>query len=192
MPYGLVHESEEKLRAHFFAHGDPLSDSTTGHIRQSTFNRWRTWVSGTWKYDDPRLNMSHEGAALVWHLQPRVVLFPCPTNDCVSLCFVICPRWRRGRFAYKMAAFLTVFPTRCRRGSFAVTWRYALSYVHRFTVTGVTVKRWTYDNAQRHVTALRPISEAAHSWLYDKNSCLQALTNGIFTPADIALSALEK
>jgi len=28
----------------------------------------------------------------------------------------------------------------------------------------VTVKRWTYDNAQRHVTAFRPISEAAHSW----------------------------
>jgi len=32
----------------------------------------------------------------------------------------------------------------------------------------VTVKRWTYDNAQRHVTAFRPISEAAHSWSYDK------------------------
>jgi len=29
MPDGLVHESEEKLRAHFFAHGDPLSDWTT-------------------------------------------------------------------------------------------------------------------------------------------------------------------
>ena len=32
---------------------------------------------------------------------------------------------------------------------------------------GVTVKRWTYDNAQRHVTAFRPISEAAHSWSDD-------------------------
>ena len=28
--------------------------------------------------------MSHEGTARVWHFQPRVVLFPCPTNDCVS------------------------------------------------------------------------------------------------------------
>jgi len=28
MPHGLVHESEEKLRAHFFAHADPLSDWT--------------------------------------------------------------------------------------------------------------------------------------------------------------------
>ena len=28
-----------------------------------TINRWRTVVSGTWKYDDPSLNMSHEGAA---------------------------------------------------------------------------------------------------------------------------------
>ena len=26
-------------------------------------NRWRTVVSGTWKYDDTRLKMSHEGAA---------------------------------------------------------------------------------------------------------------------------------
>ena len=25
------------------------------------FNRWRTVVSGTWKYDDPRLKMLHEG-----------------------------------------------------------------------------------------------------------------------------------
>ena len=41
-------------------------------------------LSGTWKYDDPTLKMSHEGAAWVWHYQPRVVLFPCPTNDCVS------------------------------------------------------------------------------------------------------------
>jgi len=31
----------------------------------------------------------------------------------------------------------------------------------------VTVKRWTYDNAQRHVTAFQLISEAAHSWSYD-------------------------
>jgi len=27
---------------------------------------------------------------------------------------------------------------------------------------GVTVKQWTYDNAQRHVMAFQPISEAAH------------------------------
>ena len=53
-------------------------------LQSPTFNRWRTVVSGTWKYDDPRLNMSHEGTARVWHVQPRVVLFPCPTNDCVS------------------------------------------------------------------------------------------------------------
>ena len=50
----------------------------------STFNRWRTVVSATWKYDDPRLNMSHESAARVWHLQPTEVLFPCPTNYRVS------------------------------------------------------------------------------------------------------------
>ena len=28
--------------------------------------------------------MSHSGCALVWHFQPRVILFPYPTNDCLS------------------------------------------------------------------------------------------------------------
>ena len=51
---------------------------------RQTVNRWRTVVSATWKYDDPRLNMSHEGAARVWHVQPRVVTFPCRTNYRVS------------------------------------------------------------------------------------------------------------
>ena len=51
---------------------------------KNKFNRWWTVVSGTRKYDDPRLNMSHEGEARVWHVQPSVVLFPCPTNDCAS------------------------------------------------------------------------------------------------------------
>jgi len=37
---------------------------------------------------------------------------------------------------------------------------------------GVTVKRWTYDNAQRHLTAFRPISEAAHSWSCDNLCCI--------------------
>ena len=53
-------------------------------VDRSTVNRWRTVVSATWKYDDTRLNMSHEGAARVWHVQPRVVIFPCRTNYRVS------------------------------------------------------------------------------------------------------------
>jgi len=36
------------------------------------------------EYDEPEVEMSHDGAARVWHFQPRVVVFPCPTNDCVS------------------------------------------------------------------------------------------------------------
>ena len=35
------------------------------HLHYITFNSWRTVVSGTWKYDDPRLKMSHEGALCV-------------------------------------------------------------------------------------------------------------------------------
>ena len=66
-----------------------------------TFNRWRMVVSGTWKYDDPRLNMSHEGAARVWHLQPREVLFPCLTiqyNTIIQykICKAPCCRGFRG------------------------------------------------------------------------------------------------
>jgi len=33
---------------------------------------------------NPKLKISHESAARMWHFQPRVVLFPCFTNDCVS------------------------------------------------------------------------------------------------------------
>ena len=36
-------------------------------------------LPGLWR-DSPRLNMSHSGCALVWHVQPRVVIFPCRTH----------------------------------------------------------------------------------------------------------------
>ena len=45
-------------------------------------------MSGTWKYDEPEVEMSHKGTARVRHFQPRVVLFQCPTNDCVSYVFL--------------------------------------------------------------------------------------------------------
>jgi len=32
---------------------------------------------------------------------------------------------------------------------------------------GSTMTRWSFDNGQRHVTAFRPVSEAARSWSYD-------------------------
>ena len=44
-------------------------------LGRATVNRWRTIV---------RLNMSHSGCALVWHVQPRVVIFPCRTQYRVS------------------------------------------------------------------------------------------------------------
>jgi len=39
--------------------------------------------------------------------------------------------------------------------------------VYNYNDTRSTVTRWSYDNDQRHVTAFRPISEAAHSWSCD-------------------------
>ena len=91
-----------------------------------TFNRWCTIMSGTWKYDDPRLKMSHEGV-------------PCPTNYCVS--YVL---------SYDKKTTQNVKKQR----------RIYLTFAFCFTVTQgdiivsprVTVKWWTYDDAQRHVT----------------------------------------
>jgi len=39
-----------------------------------------------------------------------------------------------------------------------------------FSERHMTVTRSLFDNDQRHVTAFRPISEAAHSWSYDNVS----------------------
>ena len=46
-----------------------------------------------------------------------------------------------------------------------------LLLLHSLGQLQVTVKRCRYDNAQRHVTAFRPISEAAHNWSYDNVTC---------------------
>jgi len=39
--------------------------------------------------------------------------------------------------------------------------------VYHYNDTRSTVTRRSFDNDKRHVTAFRPISEAAHSWSYD-------------------------
>ena len=62
-----------------------------------TFNRWRTWVSGTCEIWRPSVEDVTRGRS------PRKKL-------CV-MCFVVWPT----RFAYKMAAFLRVLPTSWRR-----------------------------------------------------------------------------
>ena len=49
-----------------------------------------------------------------------------------------------------------------------VTWRCDIGHIsHRRPPT-----RLTFDNDKCHMTALRSISEAAHSWLYDKSKLL--------------------
>ena len=111
------------------------------------------------KYDDPRLKMSHEGAA-----HERL---------CV-ICFVVWPT----RFAYKMAAFLRVLPTSRRRQTKRKQKQRRIYSTSAFSERDTTVivkrvwrhRRVTRDNAQRHVTAFRPISEAARNWSYDKIS----------------------
>ena len=60
-----------------FSDDNAVCQSTS--VLWMTFNRWRTVVSGTWKYDDPRLKMLHEG--VLW------------TTKCV-ICFVIWPTTR--------------------------------------------------------------------------------------------------
>jgi len=43
--------------------------------------------------------------------------------------------------------------------------------VYHYNDTRSTMTRLSFDNDQRHVTAFRPISEAAHSWSYDNTLC---------------------
>ena len=47
--------------------------------------------------------------------------------------------------------------------------------VYHYNDTRSTVTRWSFDNVKRHVTAFRPISEAAHNWSYDRSLCLSIL-----------------
>jgi len=42
---------------------------------------------------------------------------------------------------------------------------------HGSTLRQVTVTHSAFDNDECHVTAFRPISEAAHSWSYDNCGC---------------------
>ena len=59
----------------------------------------------------------------------------------------------------------------------------------------VTTKRWTYDNAQHHVTAFWPISKAAHSWSYDiwklyATDCFDKFWHCVTTTSAISVSLL--
>jgi len=49
--------------------------------------------------------------------------------------------------------------------------------VYHYNDTRSTVTRWSFDNDRCHVTAFRPISEAAHSWSYDKTYIMLIVTN---------------
>ena len=84
---------------------------------------------------------------------------PCPTNDCASyvLSYDKQNEQTQTKNVNKNDAEYIL-----RLHLVNVTWP------PHYNVTRVTVKLWTYDNAQRHVTAFRPISEAANSWSYDK------------------------
>jgi len=67
-----------------------------------------------------------------------------------------------------------VLRLQCRIYLVNVTWPTDSSMfdVRHWTVWRSTVMRWTFDNARRHVTAFRPVSEAARSWSCDNWSCL--------------------
>jgi len=122
---------------------------------------WRPEVEHVTRGRSPSVTSSTEGSPIsMSHELPCVI------------CFVVWPTW----FAYKMAAFLRVLPTR-RRQQTNIN-KNNVEYILRLHLvnvtwchpgimsTRVTVKWWTYDNAQSHVTAFPPISEAAHSWSY--------------------------
>jgi len=53
--------------------------------------------------------------------------------------------------------------------------------VCHYNDTRSTVTRWSFHNDQRHVTAFRPMSEAAHSWSYDSNNSQTLLLQTVWT-----------
>ena len=107
-----LHCQRAKVSKKSAANTEPrLKEVETRWFKWLTFNRWRTVVSATWKYDDPRLNMSHEGAARVWHVQPRVVIFPFRTNYRVSFVAVI-PKPRNFFFAVLRKRQKTYYKTK--------------------------------------------------------------------------------
>ena len=50
-----------------------------------TFNRWRTVVSATWKYDDPRLNMFNRGSSYFHVARTTVCHMFCRLTDYKNL-----------------------------------------------------------------------------------------------------------
>ena len=101
------------------------------------------------------------------------------------ICFVVWTSWRRRRIICKMAAMQNkqnvnknnveyVLGLQCRIYLVNVTWPSdsSMSDVRYWTIWRSTVTRSTFDNAQRHVTAFRPISEAARSGSCDNEMFL--------------------
>ena len=64
---------------------------------------------------------------------------------------VLPTRWRRGSFAYKMVAFLRVLPTRWRHGRFAykmAAMRVSESFTHKMAA-------WSFDSSFSHFYVVR-------------------------------------
>jgi len=68
---------------------------------------------------------------------------------------------------------------------FTLSERQVTSY--HYNDTRSTVARWSFHNDQRHVTAFRPISEAAHSRSYDKSHFRSVQPNTVNDITRIAL-----
>ena len=146
-------------------------------VLQQSFSRWRTVVSATWKYDDPKLNMSHECDMFHWgssyfHVARTTVrhllIVVWPTTSCFA-------DWSKRRHVtlriidcqevvltcYRI--FTTCHPHPCDMLTH-VTWKRVTCCKYSITCQDDLL---TVDNAQSHVTAFRPISEAARSWSDD-------------------------
>jgi len=91
--------------------------------------------------------MSHEGTARVRHFQPRVIIFDCRMTNNELLRWLVKTRSRDVQHYRMITASRST-------GSHYNDYR-------------STVTRWSFDNAERHVIAFWPISEAARCWSCD-------------------------
>jgi len=61
--------------------------------------------------------MSHSGCALVWHVQPRVVIFPCPTHYRLSSVKCLCSNLHQTIYNRQQLSRIMPFP-KCQQAFF--------------------------------------------------------------------------
>jgi len=127
----------------------------------TTVYRWCMVVSPTSKYDEPEVEMSHEGAARVRHFQPRVIIFEVACTTVLHLFCRMINHW------LKIWLLKLIFNFYQQFGQQSCICSTPFRRWHRNIP--LTMTHSAFGNDECHMTSFRPISKAAHSWSYDSD-----------------------